>query len=415
MACDSGFSHPRIPLFAGQRTHLSLLRGSRPHQAQHSGQVVRREREQRLTRELFQPLVPRLAQTTHRLDPAEGLFDHLSPAQTHRVALATRGASIDGAAADLARHVRPDTAPFERSHEFRRVIALVRTHRRARLAHTAVDHPDRRFPLRATRGLRALDIDDEPVAVLRQRVRHVAQLRLSEFALLVQPRLRVGRALVGRVAALVAFEVSFRIAPGRLVRTTAVLGHKALVAGPGLDHRAVDAEVLVGHETLPLGKMQYATEELACDVGAEQTVAIDAEDGAVPHRVIHAQANEPSEQQVVVELLDELALAADREEDLHEQRTQQLLGRNRRAPGVRVTLIEQRTHVGENAVDQRTQSAQRVVLRHALFQAHVAEHRRLGILLAAHGKSGKAERRFEAGVCLKIRATSSERGFSPAC
>lgn len=29
VACDSGFSHPRIPLFAGQRTHLSLLRGSR--------------------------------------------------------------------------------------------------------------------------------------------------------------------------------------------------------------------------------------------------------------------------------------------------------------------------------------------------------------------------------------------------
>ncbi|MCA7986049.1 hypothetical protein LGM31_19580, partial [Burkholderia vietnamiensis] len=42
-------------------------------------------------------------------------------------------------------------------------------------------------------------------------------------------------------------------------------------------------------------------------------------------------------------------------------------------------------------------------------------HRRLGILLAAHGKSGKAERRFEAGVCLKTRARSSGRGFSPAC
>ena len=282
-----------------------------------------------------------------------------------------------------------DTASFECGHELGRVIAFVRPHCRARFAHAAIDHPDRGFPLRAPRSLRALHIDDEPVSVLRQRVRPVAQLRFRELALLVQPRLRVGGALECGVAARLALEVRLRVAPGRLVRTTAFLGNEALVTGPGLDHRAIGAEVLVGHEALPLGQMQYAPEELACNVGVEQTVAIDAEDGAVPHRVIHAQANEPSEQQVVVELLDELALAADREEDLHEQRTQQLLGRNRRAAGMRVALIEQRTHVGENAVDQRTQGA--------------------------HGKSGKVGRRFGAGVCLKTRAQSRRRGFSPAC
>ena len=83
------------------------------------------------------------------------------------------------------------------------------------------------------------------------------------------------------------------------------------MTGPGLDHRAINAEVLVRHEYLPLGQMQYATEELASHVGIEQTVAVDAEDGAVPYRFIHAQADKPLEQQVVVDLFDELALAAD--------------------------------------------------------------------------------------------------------
>jgi len=64
--------------------------------------------------------------------------------------------------------------------------------------------------------------------------------------------------------------------------------------------------VPVGHEALPLGQVQYSAEEPASHVGAEQTVAIDAEDGAVPHRIAHARADEPAEQQVVVELLDQL-------------------------------------------------------------------------------------------------------------
>lgn len=79
---------------------------------------------------------------------------------------------------------------------------------------------------------------------------------------------------------------------------------------------------------------------------------------------------------------------------------------------MRIALIEQRTHVGENAVDQRARGAQKVVLRHALFQAHIAEHRRQGILLAAHGKSGKVGRRFAAEVCLKTRDPSRGSGFS---
>lgn len=68
--------------------------------------------------------------------------------------------------------------------------------------------------------------------------------------------------------------------------------------------------------------MQYATEELACNVSIEQTAAIDAECSAIPHRIVHAQADAPAEPEVLVELFDELALAANGEEYLHEQRKQ---------------------------------------------------------------------------------------------
>ncbi|CAE6776847.1 hypothetical protein R69927_04031 [Paraburkholderia domus] len=47
---------------------------------------------------------------------------------------------------------------------------------------------------------------------------------------------------MGVVAALLAFEVA-PIAVGLVVIVTA---HKALMAGPGLDQRTVDAEVLAG-------------------------------------------------------------------------------------------------------------------------------------------------------------------------
>lgn len=117
--------------------------------------------------------------------------------------------------------------------------------------------------------------------------------------------------------------------------------------------------------------MQYAKEEPEFEVGIEQMVTIDAEDGVVINRVVHAQADQPAERWVVVALLNELSLAEERAKDLHEQCAQQPFGRNQREPGVRVTMVDLRTHVGESVVDQRPQGAQWVVLRHALIQARV--------------------------------------------
>lgn len=73
------------------------------------------------------------------------------------------------------------------------------------------------------------------------------------------------------------------------------------------------------------------------------------------------------------------------------QRMHLLFRRNRQAAGMRVAFVEKRTHVAKNAVDECTPRAQRMVLPNALFKAYVAEHRHLGFLLAAHGKSEKQD------------------------
>lgn len=207
MAHDSGFFNPCIPLFAQRRTHL-FLRGRRlPHHVQQSGQVVSFERKQRLPRQPLQPLVPHLAQANHRLDLAEARFDHLPPAQTNRIVLATRRAPIECTATDLALKARANATRLEYGHELSRLIALVQNYRRAQFAHAAINYTDRSFLLRPIRRLRALDIDDEPVSVLRERVRHVTQRLFRELALLLQLRLQVGRALVCGVAARLALIV----------------------------------------------------------------------------------------------------------------------------------------------------------------------------------------------------------------
>lgn len=212
-------------------------------------------------------------------------------------------------------------------------------------------------------------------------MRHVTQFRFGEFALLEQAGLGVGGALVRLVAALVALEVDLRVASQRAARAAAVLLHEALVARPRLDHRAVGAEVLIGHEALPLGQLQYPLEELTRHLGTEQPITVEAEDRPVPHRGIHPETDEPAKQQVVVQLLHQLALAAHREEHLHQQGPKQMLGRDRRAARMRIDLVEQPAHVRKDHIDQ---PAQRVLLRNTLFETDVTEHRRLGIFLTAH-------------------------------
>ena len=62
---------------------------------------------------------------------------------------------------------------------------------------------------------------------------------------------------LGGVAARLALEVGFRVAPGRRVRTTAVLGHEALVTGPGLD--IVPSTLMCPSDTKPCHSARCST------------------------------------------------------------------------------------------------------------------------------------------------------------
>jgi len=60
----------------------------------------------------------------------------------------------------------------------------------------------------------------------------------------------------------------------------------------------------------------------------------------IPDGVVHVQTHEPTEQQVIVELFHQQPLAAHRVQRLQQERSQQLLRRDRRPPGFRIQLEE---------------------------------------------------------------------------
>src|SRR3974390_2016858 len=85
----------------------------------------------------------------------------------------------------------------------------------------------------------------QPVAILHQRVPYVAELGRLAVALLVEPRLRIGCALMGLVGALLLVEAAFGVAAGTVVIVVlAVLAAEALDRRPRLDQRPVHREVI---------------------------------------------------------------------------------------------------------------------------------------------------------------------------
>jgi len=99
---------------------------------------------------------------------------------------------------------------------------------------------------------------------------------------------------------------------------------------------------LFAREQPPLLRQRHHTfQERGGDLAVQQPLAVLGEHGRVPHQLVHVQANEPAEEQVVVELLQQLPLAADRIQDL-EQLGPQLLRRDRRPAGPGVQPLEAR-------------------------------------------------------------------------
>jgi hypothetical protein len=108
-----------------------------------------------------------------------------------------------------------------------------------------LQHPQGRLHLGMSIELGAFHIHDQTVAVLHHRVRHMRQATGIAIALAHQPGLGVCGRLMGRAAALFALEVGIGVARAILRWLAAALLDEGLVRGPGIEQRAIYAEMLV--------------------------------------------------------------------------------------------------------------------------------------------------------------------------
>jgi hypothetical protein len=91
-----------------------------------------------------------------------------------------------------------------------------------------------------------------------------------------------------------------------------VLLLEALERRPRLDQRPVHREVVGAHQPRLVSLLDDGPQELARRVVNDQPVAVVREDRRHEARLAHVHVEQPAEEQVVVELLAELPLAAHR-------------------------------------------------------------------------------------------------------
>ena len=116
-----------------------------------------------------------------------------------------------------------------------------------------------------------------------------------------------------------------------------------------------------------------------------QPVAVLREAGRIPNRIVGRKAHEPAVQQIVVQLLHQLAFRPDAVEHLQQQSAQQLLRRNRRAAFARIELGPRLRFSSPST--SRTSSRilpQRMVRRHPCLRRDVRKQPALIHKFASH-------------------------------
>src|SRR5450759_381303 len=318
--------------------------------------------------------------STYDLLPSEDLLDTLALALTYFVSFVTSGPLIDRTTTVriVLRNVRRHAKRAQLPHEVARVIALVGTQGDGTRPTDALDHLQSRFSLGGSRGQRQAPVYDQTVPVLHERMAKVSQLGSGVRALAAQPRIGVRGRAMRLIAAFRSRIIDGRIATGiRAGRFIIVDRPEALVARPGLDQRAVDGEMLVAEQTSRARLAKHGLEEALGDLPPQEPLAVLGEHRHVPNRVLDAQAHEPAEEHVVLQLLDQLSLAADGVEHLQQQRPQLLLRCNRRAPVRRLEFREGGRELVKRSVDHDAYRSQRVIGRNQLFGRDRRPHRRV--------------------------------------
>src|SRR5580658_1556844 len=365
----------------------SLCRIRIRQELRHPNEAVAAQGERRHETCIAVATHPHLAQCAPVLTPAEDLLDALAKSLTGEVARMARGARIDRstpAASEMLGHMRGDAQAATVRDEVAGVIALVPSYRATHSRTLALEHRERRGALGKTACLGDLDIDGKTVSMLHQDMRHVAQFCRLALALLEQLRLRLVWGNMGLVRAPLAVKVHVRVpARGRGVILPVAPAH-ALDGRPRLDQRSIDAEVFRGEQSLAPGASSDAPQELPCYSRLDQPVAVLGEGRVIPDPIIHREADEPAEQQVVVELLTQQPLRADRVKHLQHQRAHQALRSHRLTAPFRVHAIKVPAHCSQGLVEKCSDPSQRMLRRHSLLDRDIAEQPRLFYIRSAH-------------------------------
>src|SRR5258708_22170651 len=359
-------------------------------------QVIGGEREREPTVQQRGASMALLPHQAHRLQPTKDLLYPLALPLADLVSGMARGATIDCAPTPrgVLGHVRSHPVLAHSRDEGIRVESFVTAQGASAAARDVFDQEERRIPFRGACGLGGAATDGKTISVLHDDVSQVGQLCFVATSLAVQSRLRISRRLVSVVRPLLAPEIHGRITgivPA--VASRRVLSLEALPARPGLDQSAVHGEVLVGEktDTRPLG--ENLLQEDRRHVALEQPRSVLRERLSVPDPVVEAQAHEPTEEDVVVEVLDELALATKGVKHLKDKRSEETFRRNRRPPGARVQPLKPARTPCQSRIPELPDPTPRVVLRHTLRGRDVAEHRLRLLCLTSHSPLLRYEKR----------------------
>jgi hypothetical protein len=170
--------------------------------------------------------------------------------------------------------------------------------------------------------------------------------------------------------------------------------------------------VLARQQLADLWQAQHADHEFAGNIAIEQSIPVLAEHRRIPHWIVHREADEPPEQQIVVELLHQLPFRSHRIEGLQQQRAQQALWRNRRTAIAGIKLGKSARHLHKRRIDNLADRPQRMICRNAILQSQIAEKIVRTIIRPAHRVSQPQGLSQMHRITLQ---TIRESTFSAAC
>ena len=129
---------------------------------------------------------------------------------------------------------------------------------------------------------------------------------------------------------------------------------------------------------------QNRAQEPGRDLAIQQPVAVLRKGRVVPHRIIDAEPDKPSEQQIELQPLHQLALRANRIERLQQHRPQQHLGRDRRPaqPGIERRKIARQRF--QSRIRQRPDRAQRMIRPDPLLKIDIRKQRARALVRSPH-------------------------------